>query len=344
MSEANRLQSGIDSNFVGEAIKNRRIELGLSLEEISRRLCIRQSFLEAIEAGQIDKLPSGAYASGFLRAYAEFMELDADELVRRFREENQKNHNQPKLMFPAPVPQSGVPAGVMVFFSLLLVIGVYIGWYKMSDHHKVPEESIPLVPTKHVDQNKTVMSPQIASVMSNEQSLPVSLSSNNPSVEKNIDLKKVETQVEAKAPLSKPIFTPQSLKQADSTVNSVDKNSFDNAQSENVKKHEDVNNETVKNEIKLKAFAPSWVAIKDAQHRLLFQKIMKADEEWVFPKDNPELIVTIGNPSAIVLVNGERISQPLGQPGKVLRNFKIDKNSIDKLLSDHLFSHQTVLM
>ncbi len=64
-----------------------RLQKGLTLEEISENTKIKVSFLDAIEKGQYEKLPSVAYAQGFVRNYARFLELPEKETLALFRRE-----------------------------------------------------------------------------------------------------------------------------------------------------------------------------------------------------------------------------------------------------------------
>ena len=45
---------------------------------------IRRDFLELIDADRLEELPSGAYAKGFIRAYAAYVGLDAAPLVKAY--------------------------------------------------------------------------------------------------------------------------------------------------------------------------------------------------------------------------------------------------------------------
>ena len=51
------------------------------------QLHIRLAYLKAIEDGRFKDLPGLTYASGFVRSYADYLGLDGEEMVRRFREE-----------------------------------------------------------------------------------------------------------------------------------------------------------------------------------------------------------------------------------------------------------------
>ncbi len=72
---------------VGPYLEAVRVSAGLSVQEIVESTHIKPQFIEAIEAMALKKLPSKPFAIGFVRAYAEALELDADAVVARFKDE-----------------------------------------------------------------------------------------------------------------------------------------------------------------------------------------------------------------------------------------------------------------
>ena len=58
---------------LGAALRAKREERGLSLENVSERLKISTSHLDALEKGDLSGMPHTAYAKGFLRSYASLM-------------------------------------------------------------------------------------------------------------------------------------------------------------------------------------------------------------------------------------------------------------------------------
>lgn len=302
MSDLNQLYS--DKN-IGDILKTRREELGLSLDEVSQRLRIRLVFLKALEEGRINQLPGVAYAAGFLKAYAELLKLDSDALAKRFRQENQANAEKPKLMFPAPVPQSGIPAGVIVLISFIIMVGAYIGWYKMSDHHQTPSETIPPPPalSNQGAAQPQQVSPQIASIMPSDHPAPM------PEDNKPIDVGALTSPISGgdqqpavpQQPVSPPPAPPVEQKAPEQPV-------------------------------MIKAIAPSWIQIKDKEGKVLYQKVLKTDETWPVPNDQDEVIMTIGNPGVVVLQKGDIQSSPLGKKGRTIRRFMLNKEKADKLL------------
>ena len=71
------------STSVGQQLREARQAKNQSLEQVSRVTHIRPRYLEALEAGNLDALPSRAHARGFLRAYALHLQLDPAPLVDR---------------------------------------------------------------------------------------------------------------------------------------------------------------------------------------------------------------------------------------------------------------------
>ena len=69
---------------VGAELAAARQTLGLSLEDIAQNTKIPVERLSAIEAADVDQLPSFVYLKGFLRAYAAEVHLDPDDITERY--------------------------------------------------------------------------------------------------------------------------------------------------------------------------------------------------------------------------------------------------------------------
>lgn len=70
---------------IGERLKNARELKKLTIKEISKETNISSKYLEALEAEEFEKIPGETYLLGFLRAYAEFLKLDGDEIVQGYK-------------------------------------------------------------------------------------------------------------------------------------------------------------------------------------------------------------------------------------------------------------------
>ena len=71
---------------IGKTLREARERLGLTLGEVERATRIRAHHLVALEAGDLEALPSPVQARGFLKNYAEFLGLDVDAILLRYAE------------------------------------------------------------------------------------------------------------------------------------------------------------------------------------------------------------------------------------------------------------------
>ncbi len=138
-----------DAARLGEELRDARVSSGLTVEDMSATLRIRRVYLNALEEGRVRDLPSPAYAVGFVRNYATALGLDAEEVVRRFRESmGTVAPRKQDLVFPEPVPERGVPAGVVVLLGAVIAVGAYVGWYQWSGSGQRSVDAVPAVPPR----------------------------------------------------------------------------------------------------------------------------------------------------------------------------------------------------
>lgn len=72
---------------LGRQLQEARTAKGLGLADVESVTRIRQKYLEALENGELHKLPRGATARGFLRTYAAYLGLDAAAALRLYAQE-----------------------------------------------------------------------------------------------------------------------------------------------------------------------------------------------------------------------------------------------------------------
>ena len=139
---------GRDAPSIGAELRDARLKLGQELADVASVLRIRRVFLEAIEEDHFDQLPGAPYATGFVRAYAGHLGLDADEVVRCFKEQASGLERQTDLAFPEVITESRIPRGAILLISVVLVVTAYGGWYYLSTNNISISEIIPAVPEK----------------------------------------------------------------------------------------------------------------------------------------------------------------------------------------------------
>jgi cytoskeleton protein RodZ len=133
---------------IATVLRGAREDLGRELGRVSTDLRIRKVYLQAIEDGRFDDLPGATYAVGFVRAYADYLGLESEEIVGRFKDEVESLNEQLQLVFPAPVPESKIPGGALLLVSALLVALAYGGWFYLSSSDRQLADWIPDVPER----------------------------------------------------------------------------------------------------------------------------------------------------------------------------------------------------
>src|SRR3954447_13842836 len=68
----------------GEELRREREIRGISLKEIADATKISKRFLEAIERNDHKTLPAPVFTRGFVREYARYLGLNAEEMVNRY--------------------------------------------------------------------------------------------------------------------------------------------------------------------------------------------------------------------------------------------------------------------
>jgi cytoskeleton protein RodZ len=113
---------------VGERLQRQRELLGLSLDDVERHTHLKQHYLIALEAGNLEGLPSPVQGRGMLNNYATFLGLDPDPLLLRFAEGLQLRLAARQALQPSPRPtaerrQSAMPAPLRRLLSGDMLIG-----------------------------------------------------------------------------------------------------------------------------------------------------------------------------------------------------------------------------
>lgn len=131
---------------VGQLLRETREKVGLDLADVARVLRISQRYLEALEDGRNADLPGATYAIGFVRSYAEHLHLDGEEIVRRYKAQAEGVGAKTDLVFPKPIPDSGVPGAAVLGLGVIVAAVAYGVWYWNSMQTDVAIDRVEPVP------------------------------------------------------------------------------------------------------------------------------------------------------------------------------------------------------
>lgn len=112
---------------IGNELRNRRETLSLHLGEVEWNTHVKAHYLEALELGDMDKLPSTVQTRGMLSNYASFLDLDVDAILLRFADALQTRHREKNPQKPARQPGEPIIPNIpplRTFIAGDLVFGV----------------------------------------------------------------------------------------------------------------------------------------------------------------------------------------------------------------------------
>lgn len=131
---------------VGDLLRRTREEQGGDIDAIATALRIRAAYLVAIEEARYDRLPGPVYALGFVRTYANYLGLDGDEAVRRFKLDAAGLEQRRDLAFPVPLTPRSIPGGRMLLAAFVLAVCAYGIWHYLSTGDRTRPERVAAVP------------------------------------------------------------------------------------------------------------------------------------------------------------------------------------------------------
>lgn len=150
--------SGSGEIFVelGQKLRNQRELLGFSLDEVERSTRVRQHYLRALEAGDLQGLPSPVQGRGMLNNYAAFLGLDPDPLLLRYADglqaqlaAKQATRPRPQVDRPArparPNPLTRLLSSDFLIGGVLVVLmGAFIIWgvIRINSLRSTPEPDV----------------------------------------------------------------------------------------------------------------------------------------------------------------------------------------------------------
>lgn len=73
---------------LGDELRGERASKGKSLLDVQRDLRIRADYIDAIENADASAFPFAGFAAGYVRSYARYLDIDPDDVYRRFCEES----------------------------------------------------------------------------------------------------------------------------------------------------------------------------------------------------------------------------------------------------------------
>ena len=150
---------------VGEILKNQRLNKKFSLDDVHKFVKIHPKFLRALEEGNHQVFSNKIHATGFLKNYAEFLELDVNKLLGLWRREyegffdkkKKETLNKTKRLEPAKLL---VTPGLVLSVVAVTLVFLFFGYlfYQYRSYSGAPKLEI------YTPQNSIVVNSEVLDV------------------------------------------------------------------------------------------------------------------------------------------------------------------------------------
>ncbi len=184
-----------------QKLKIKRESMGLSLDDVFKKIRIRASYLQDIENGQFHLLPGPVYTRNFIKTYAKFLGVDEDLVLQDYDAfiNARKEEQTPPEAVPEGNPFFASVANKKNYWGLISVLViVLIIWFIVKQNTPVPME---------IESAGKIHAPAAAVKEQNVNSLPNATSAGNQQMAANVmtDGSIVEGETVNTAPLEKQI-------------------------------------------------------------------------------------------------------------------------------------------
>jgi cytoskeletal protein RodZ len=124
---------------MGAVLAAKRGERGLSIEQVAASIRISAEHLRALEADDLDHFAAPVYAKGYLRTYATYLRLDAEELLRQMPTGPTKPRLALGLGRTDGKPRFVLTAPAVAAAGLVLLTGAFTGyaWRQVTADQRV---------------------------------------------------------------------------------------------------------------------------------------------------------------------------------------------------------------
>jgi cytoskeleton protein RodZ len=329
--EETAFAAAVDPHSVGKTLRRARMEMKLSLEDISAAINVRVVQLQAIEDDRIDQLPGMTYAVGFVRSYADFVKLDPLQVVKDFKKEHAgEDAAKRQLKIPEPIDEDKLPSPIVIGVAALAVVIVFILWSIFSDDSEIEVQTASNIPPPPVVGTASGM-PTLA-----DQQPLTSTTAEAANIAAGLpagaaDAASPSTGMIAIAPptananngaVSGTVGTPAET--ASVVVPPVVATAPPVAPKDPV-----INVRRGTTRVLLQAREKSWVQIADGNGKVIYKKVMDKGEEFYVPDQKGMTLVTSNAGGLNFFVDGNKV-QPIGKEGEVMRGVNLSPDELKK--------------
>ncbi len=277
---------------IGTALRDARVARNLSLAEVSALLRIRESHLEAIELEDFEQLPGNVYVIGFIRTYAQYLELNESDLIMRFKAASVESgiadmvfEEEETEQISGALKISLLVVGALVVYVLWLVAGTQNDGITVGTVVQTP-----------VALGEAPAEPTPLAEVADEASA---------SSEAAVEPTTTPRASDEAAPVAATIEGP-----ADVQPNALL-----------------MNTTPAPSKVEIRATRRTWMRLENAQGRVLFSSVIDEGEGFELPDDIDYILATRDAGALTYFVNNQAVA-PVGRRGQILTNRNLKRADI----------------
>ena len=140
---------------LGATLRKAREDQGRTLEEVQESTKVRKGFLDALENEDFASLPPRIYAIGFIRKYANYLNIDPTPLVALLPDDKDINPTLEPLAVvgEAPRPWATWIITALIMFILIVILGVKMSQVTTSSAKSYQGVVVAEIPTSVIAQS-----------------------------------------------------------------------------------------------------------------------------------------------------------------------------------------------
>jgi transcriptional regulator with XRE-family HTH domain len=133
---------------IGQYLRDVRESLNITIAQAAIDLNIKAKYLENIENGNLVDMPSEAFLRGFIRKYANYLQVDSDQIIVQYQ-----NISTQKVKYF--VPQNSYDNNIArynwIWISLIAILAIFIYWQYSNDSNEFAiDDTIPKAPKSQI--------------------------------------------------------------------------------------------------------------------------------------------------------------------------------------------------
>lgn len=287
---------------IGMALRDARVARNLSLAEVSALLRIRESHLEAIELEDFDQLPGNVYAIGFIRTYAQYLELNEGDLIMRFKAAS-VDPGIADMVFEEEEETEQISGALKISLLVVGALVVYVLWLVAgAQDDEITVSTVVQTPVAPVE---APASP-VADAEAAEADAPAAPDAASKAVPDALAADAATDTTPTDTAATDTASGSQSAAQAGAQA---------------------IDTTPAPSKVEIRATRRTWMRLENAQGRVLFSSVIDEGEGFELPDDMNYILATRDAGALTYFVNNQAVA-PVGRRGQILTNRNLKRPDI----------------